>query len=185
MKKEIADLTDMEVVQLCLEKDNKYFEEIVNRYKNLIFSVILKMTTDREEAKDLSQEVLIKVYKNLDKYNEEYKFSTWVIRITTNHIIDYRRKNKIETVDIEQIVVSESTVSAEQEVMQDLETEYIQNVIKAIPEIYSLPLMMYHQDGLAYQEIADALDIPLSKVKNRIFKARKLLKEVMEERSAL
>ena len=83
--------------------DQNAFAQLVNRYKNLVYSVVLRMVNNTEEANDLAQEIFIKLYKNLDKYQPEYKFSTWLIRISTNHIIDYRRKRKQETVSIEEI----------------------------------------------------------------------------------
>ncbi len=94
MDNDINSLSDYEVITLVLEEDRNYFEELVNRYKNLIFSVVSRMVSDREDIYDLSQEIFIKIYKNLDKYSTEFKFSTWSMRIATNHIIDFRRKKR-------------------------------------------------------------------------------------------
>lgn len=170
-------LTDYEVVKKCINGKEHYFEILIKRYKNLVYSVILKMTNDSEEANDLAQEVFIKIYKNLDKYSEEYKFSTWVIRITTNHIIDYRRKKKHETVPIDEVVYDLSTEnSPEKQYIIKEEKQRLHNLVNELPDIYKVPILLYHQNGLSYQEIADATNESLSKVKNRIFRGRKMLK---------
>ena len=174
----MKDLTDYELVQKCINGEKDYFSEIINRHKNLVYSVILKMINNKEDANDLAQEVFIKVYKNLDKYFPDFKFSTWVIRITTNHTIDHIRKKKYETVTMEEVerkLTFEST--PEKEYIEREERECLDNLLNNLPEIYRIPLILYHKQGLSYQEIADVTKEPLSKVKNRIFRGRKILKE--------
>ena len=75
------ELTDYEVIQKCLAGQQQYFEELVTRYKKLIFSVVYNMINDKEEVSDISQEVFIRIYKALGRYNPEYKFSTWAVRL--------------------------------------------------------------------------------------------------------
>ncbi|MFV0518723.1 MAG: RNA polymerase sigma factor [Lachnospirales bacterium] len=176
-------MTDMEVIELCL-KDNKYFEIIVNRYKNLVFSVVQKMVSDTETSKDLSQEIFIKIYKNLYKYSTEYKFATWIIKISTNHVIDYRRKQHIATVEFDSNMHDNIKVlSAEEECIKKERTLELERLISSLPDEFRIPIVLYHREGLSYQEISNILEIPLSKVKNRIFKGRKLLKELVESAS--
>ncbi len=174
-------LTDIEVIAFCSE-DNSYFEIIVERYKKLIFSVVYKMTSDIEESKDLTQEILIKVYKNLHKYSTEYKFSTWIIKISTNHVIDYRRKQHYTTTEFNpKIHSNEQVKSAEDEYIKKQKLEEVSIIINKLPQDCRVPIVLYHKEGLSYQEISEVLDIPLSKVKNRIFKGRKLLKDMVIE----
>lgn len=178
MKRDISQLTDYEVIQLCLKGNKDYFSELVSRYKNLVYSIILRMTVDSEEANDLAQEVFIKVYKNLSKYYPDYKFSTWIIRITTNHVIDYRRKKRQETVSIDDVDYElSSDNSPEEAYIQKEQKEGLEALVNQLPEMYKIPIVLYHQQGLSYQEIADVTEEPLSKVKNRIFRGRKMLKE--------
>ena len=94
-------MTDLELIEACLTGDQECFSELVTRYKNLVYSVILRMTKDNEEANDLAQDVFLKIYKNLRSYSPEYRFSTWVIRISTNHVIDQHRKKRQETVPLD------------------------------------------------------------------------------------
>jgi RNA polymerase sigma-70 factor (ECF subfamily) len=102
MTKDAESMTDYQLIRECLNGDNSYFEGLVLRYKNLVYSIILRMTQNGDEAADLSQDVFIKVYKNLDKYYPEYKFSTWIMRITANHVIDFRRKKRQDEISIEE-----------------------------------------------------------------------------------
>ena len=171
-------LTDYELVQKCLNGEKDYFSEIIKRNKNLVYSVVLKMVNNQEDANDLSQEVFIKIYKNLDKYFPDFKFSTWIVKITTNHVIDYRRKKKYETVSMENVeykLISENT--PEQDCLEKENRLILNNLVNNLPDIYKVPIVLYHQQGLSYQEIAEAINEPLSKVKNRIFRGRKILKE--------
>lgn len=172
------DLSDYDAIKECLGGNNDYFEVLVTRYKNLVYSLILRMINDTEEANDLAQEVFIKIYKNLDKYYPDYKFSTWVIRITTNHVIDYRRKQKQETVSSDEMefdIAGED--SPETDFIKKERSKKLSQVVGDLPDMYKIPIVLYHQQGLSYQEIADITDEPLSKVKNRIFRGRKMLKE--------
>ena len=174
----IKDLTDYDLVQKCLNGEKEYFSEIITRHKNLVYSVVLRMVNNQEDANDLAQEVFIKVYKNLDKYFPDFKFSTWIVKITTNHVIDYRRKKKYETVSMEEVeykLISQS--SPEQDCLEKEERLVLNQLLNNLPDIYKVPIVLYHQQGLSYQEISEAINEPLSKVKNRIFRGRKILKE--------
>lgn len=172
--------TDYEVIKLILNGNTDYFEELVSRYKNLVYSIILRMINNSDEADDLAQEVFIKVYKNLDKYYPDYKFSTWIIRITTNHVIDFRRKKTVQTTDIEDVSYELAAEgSPEEDYIRKEEKEHLKDVLNQLPDMYKIPIVLYHQQGLSYQEISDVIDEPLSKVKNRIFRGRKMLKEIL------
>jgi RNA polymerase sigma-70 factor (ECF subfamily) len=180
---ELAVKTDMELIENCLGGNQESFAELIARYKNLVYSIILRMTKDSEEANDYAQDVFLKIYKNLKSYVPEYRFSTWCIRITTNHVIDQHRKKKQETVPLEAAMAETAalgtTESPESIYLKREQTRRINRIVADLPEIYKVPIVLYHQQGLSYQEIADIIGEPLSKVKNRIFRGRKLLKENM------
>ena len=130
-------------------------------------------------ADDFAQDVFLKIYKNLASYSPEFKFSTWVMRITTNHIIDYRRKQRFETAPLEAAAhISDSANSPEATLLREEERRHVRKTLESLPEMYKTPLMLYHDQHLPYQEIADRIGEPLSKVKNRIFRGRKLMKDM-------
>lgn len=180
---DIATATDMQLIENCLLGDQDCFAELVNRYKNLVYSIILRQTRNHDEASDLAQDIFLKVYRNLASYTPEFKFSTWIMRITSNHIIDQHRKRKMETISYDEYVadggVVGTTMSPEAEYIKKEQTRRINNIVGGLPEIYKIPVVLYHQQGLSYQEIADKIGEPISKIKNRIFRGRKLLKGLL------
>ena len=179
----LTDMPDFDLIRGALRADSpaesqECFAELVRRYKNLVYSIILRMRSDRDEAADLAQDVFVKIYKNLDRYYPDYKFSTWVMRITTNHVIDSRRKKRADTVPLESVEYEmDSGASPEAEYLRREQKEQLIKVVGELPDMYKIPIVLYHQQGLSYQEISDIISEPLSKVKNRIFRGRKMLKD--------
>jgi RNA polymerase sigma-70 factor (ECF subfamily) len=178
--------TDFEIIQAVLNGNQEPFSELVNRYTNLVFSIIRRQTRDYDEAHDLSQEIFLKVYRNLGKYTPEFKFSTWIMKITSNHIIDNHRRKRFETVSYEEYtegggyLSGEAIPSPEAEVIQRDQARRISKIVDGLPESYKIPIMLYHQQGLSYQSISEKTGEPLSKVKNRIFRGRKMLKTLLD-----
>ena len=178
--------TDLELINECLATECDFsFEELVNRYKNLVYSIILRQTNNRDEAADLAQDIFLKVYKNLGRYTPEFKFSTWIMRITSNHIIDQHRKKKMDTVSYE-VYTSEggsvgTSVSSEVIYLKHEQTERLQKILTGLPEQYRTPIILFHEHGLSYQDISDKINEPVSKIKNRIFRGRKMLKGLLVE----
>lgn len=181
MKMCYTEKSDYDLTVMVANGDHDAFSELVNRYKNLVYSVVLRMISDKEEANDQAQEVFIKLYKNIGKYSDEFKFSTWVIRIATNHVIDFRRrsKNHIEASNLDDMEDSavEYVSSAEETYIAKEQSKMLSDAVENLPDMYKLPVVLYHQQGMSYQEISDIVGEPISKIKNRLFRARKLLKE--------
>ena len=178
--------TDYELIRETLGGLDDSFTELVNRYKNLVYSVIFRQIKDKDLANDYAQDVFFKVYKNLNSYSPEFKFSTWIMRITGNHIIDMHRKKKWQEVSFEEHAESierspNAEISAEGMFMRMEEARRIEKIVAGLPEMYKVPVVLYHGQGLSYQEIAESLGEPLSKVKNRIFRGRKMLKAKVSE----
>ena len=184
-------IEDFALVRLCLEEEDAHdaFEELVRRYKNLVYSIVLRMVTSHDDANDLAQEVFIKAYRNLEKYSPEFKFSTWITRIATNHVIDHRRRKRLETVFIEDmadggvmpIAVASIAEMPEQSFIQNETMGELMSSIASLPEIYRVPLLLFYQKGFSYQEIAKTLGEPISKVKNRLFRGRRMLRDIFEK----
>ena len=172
-------MTDYDLILACLEGQKDSFAELLSRYKNLVYSVVLRMVNDKEEANDLAQDIFIKLYRNLERYTPEFRFSTWTIKIATNHVIDYRRKKRQETISLDEAtdVICDTSASPEDTYIAKEQSRLLNDLIDNLPEIYKVPIVLYHQQSLSYSEISEITGEPLSKVKNRIFRGRKLLKE--------
>jgi RNA polymerase sigma-70 factor (ECF subfamily) len=172
------ELTDYEIIQLCLKGNQDAFAEIVNRYKKLVYTVVYRMINDKEDASDIAQEVFIKLYRTLDKYNPEYKFSTWAVKITTNLCLDILRKKKIETTSVDEMIYEPGHGEDPETAYLKVErTVQIEEAINSLPEKYRLPIILFHQHGLSYDEICKVLNEPLSIVKNRLHRARHMLRD--------
>ena len=170
--------TDVELVAECLEGNKDAFSEIIYRYKRLIYSVAYKFARDNDEVNDLAQEAFIKIYKSLSKYDCQYKFSTWSVKVATNICLDHVRRKKLKSVSLDEIEnFTGSNNSPEEYYLRKEKSQTLKNAIEELPEIYRVPILMYHQKGMSYKEIADSLGKPMSIIKNRIFRARHTLKE--------
>lgn len=170
--------SDYELVKDCMSGGREAFEELVTRYKKLAYSVIYKFTRDSEEVNDLSQEVFIKVYRSLEKYDPQYKFSTWLVKVATNICLDSVRRKKLNTVSLDELENRTGSANTpEDRFIRKEKSMAVRQAISGLPEIYRIPIILYHQKGMSYKEIADALDKPMSIIKNRIFRARLVLKE--------
>ena len=174
-------LTDAQIVDNILQGDSSGFQELVARYQKPVFGICYRMLRQREEAEDVSQEVFIKAYRYLKQYNHEHKFSSWILKIATNTCIDAIRKKRLDTLPLdEEIKTNQEDVSAERAFLQEEAHREIESAIAALPPDYRMVILLYHHQGQSYQEIAEGLDIPMSMVKNRLFRARKQLKESLK-----
>jgi RNA polymerase sigma-70 factor (ECF subfamily) len=181
---------DQVLIRKTLQGDKRSFEELMRKYEKRIFSFVIRMVRNEEVAVDLTQDFFIKVFTVLDKYNFEYKFSTWAYRICYNLVIDHIRKNQgqVQSLDDES-VSSRDMLNSENVVRQDgfsrlsqQETQsYLWRMVENIaPKFRELILLRYIQE-LKYEEIAEITELPVGTVKNRIFKAKEILKKEMEK----
>ncbi|MEN8904584.1 MAG: sigma-70 family RNA polymerase sigma factor [Clostridiales bacterium] len=177
------DLEDFELINICLKNNNEQaFEELVRRYKKLVYSVVYNVLYNKKEVFDVSQEVFIKVYKNLDKYNPEYKFSTWIVKISTNLCLDINRKKKIDVQSIEEIEFSIGDFNTpEDQFIKREQKLQLDKMIESLPEKYRTLIILFHKNNLSYDEITKIINKPMSIVKNRIYRARIMLRDKLYE----
>lgn len=186
----IRSLTDGELIINALEGRSDNFEELVRRYQRPIISYVLRMLGDYDLSMDVTQEVFIKVYNSLAKYSPEYKFSTWLYRIAHNAAVDHLRRNSVTPQSLEaenadgsyQIQIESRGSSPEQDrELSEWRTE-IDSVVKCLPPAYRDLILLRHGRDLSYDEIADVTGLPLGTVKNRLFRAREMMREIFIER---
>lgn len=187
-----SSLEDDKFVKRAIEGDQEAYKDLMNKYQKPLYFHVLKMVKNHEQVEDLVQEAFMKAFRNLNSYNTNYAFSTWLYRITTNHTIDYLRKKKLKTTSIDQPVKTRDG-EMEIQISDDAETDrniirkerkkIIHNAINDLPKKYRRVIEMRHLQELSYQEIADQLDLPLGTVKAHIFRAREMLyKELKDKR---
>ncbi|WP_066506685.1 RNA polymerase sigma factor [Abyssisolibacter fermentans] len=162
------------------------FEIIVDLYKNRVFSMAYSYTKDYVEAQDLAQEIFIKVFKGINNFRFDSKFSTWLYRVAVNLCIDWAKKKRLKIVDDSEKLLAKviDNKNLPQECI--LENEQKQDVHKAIselPEIYKSVIILYHFNNISYNQISTILDIPVKTVETRLYRARRKLKEILYSKS--
>jgi len=181
---------DQVLIKKTLRGDRRAFEELMRKYEKKIFSFVVRMVRNEDTAVDLTQDFFFKIFTVLEKYNFEYKFSTWAYRICYNLVIDHIRKNQaqVDSLDDETVssrdMLDSENVSREdgfKALSREETRDYVWRVVDEIPlKFRELILLRYIQD-LKYEEIAEITSLPVGTVKNRIFKAKEILKQEMEK----
>lgn len=186
----LKSLTDGELIEIAITGREDSFEELVRRYQRPITNYVYRMLSDYDAALDVTQEVFIKVYNSLARYSSDYKFSTWLYRIAHNAAIDYMRRNSVNQQSIEtenadgsyQIQIESPRPSPEQERERSEWRTEIESVVKCLPAVYRELILLRHAQDLSYDEIAEITSLPLGTVKNRLFRAREMMREIFVER---
>ncbi len=173
----------------CLEGDREAFRELVVRYQRLVFYTIYKMIHDDELARDLTQDVFIKAYTKLYSYDSRYSFKVWITRIATYHSIDYLRKRKPEypmsASSSDSVYQSVLDTAPSKEPLPDEmisrkeEAGFITKVLQNLDPKLRIVIVLRHYEDMNYSEIADILNIPVGTVKNRLFRAREKLQQLI------
>ena len=186
----IKTLTDIELIANAISGREDGFEELVRRYQRPITSYVYRMLSDYEAALDVTQEVFIKVYNSLGKYSSEYKFSTWLYRIAHNAAIDYMRRNSVVQQSLEaenedgsfQLQIKDARPTPEQEREHTEWRNEIEAVVNCLPAAYRDLILLRHSRDMSYDEIAEITNLPLGTVKNRLFRAREMMREMFIDR---
>jgi RNA polymerase sigma-70 factor (ECF subfamily) len=186
----IQSLSDVELIAKAIGGREDGFEELVRRYQRPITNYVFRMLNDYDASLDVTQEVFIKVYNSLERYSSEYKFSTWVYRIAHNAAIDYIRRRSPNEQSIEtenkdgayQLQLESTQPNPEQERERSEWRAEIETVVKCLPSVYRELILLRHAQDLSYDEIAEITNLPLGTVKNRLFRAREMMREIFIER---
>ena len=177
--------SDRELVATAVSGVEGSFEELVRRYQRPISAYVYRMVGNYESALDLTQEIFIKVYNSLRRYREEFKFSTWIYKIAHNSAVDHLRRNATRE---QSLVVGpegdqfdlplESTrLSPEQESERKERRGEIESVVRTLPANYRELIILRHSQDLSYEEIVEVTGLPLGTVKNRLFRARDMMRQ--------
>ncbi|MBX7171908.1 MAG: sigma-70 family RNA polymerase sigma factor [Pyrinomonadaceae bacterium] len=186
----LKEFTDGELIVKAISGREDSFEELVRRYQRPIINYVFRMLGNYDASLDVTQEVFIKVYNSMARYSAEYKFSTWLYKIAHNASIDYLRRhhNHEQSLEVEneegtyQIQYESKHLSPEQERERSEWREEIATVVKRLPAGYRELILLRHTQDLSYDEIAEVTNLPLGTVKNRLFRAREMMREIFVDR---
>ena len=183
-------LDDRALVARILEGDRDRFTTLVSRYEKRVVNYVYRITHRYEDAHDLAQEIFVKVYLALDRYDPKYQFSTWLFRIAQNSAIDALRKKHVSEVPLTRPDSDEGS-GKEREFADDGISPYralknkqlsaaIDLAVQKLPADYRELIQLRHFAELSYEEIATMKNLPLGTVKNKLFRARNLLKDALD-----
>lgn len=187
---EVRIVSDAELVSSAIGGGEFSFEELVRRYQRPIVSYVYRMLNDYDSSLDVTQEVFIKVYNSLDRYSCDYKFSTWLYRIAHNAAIDHLRRNSMNAQSLEtengdgtyQLQIESPNPTPEQDRERSEWRAEIESVVKELPTAYRDLILLRHSRDMSYDEIAEVTALPLGTVKNRLFRAREMMRGLLIER---
>lgn len=183
---------DYMLVQRALnDKDQRAYTELMGRYKDSVFYMLLKMVNNSDDAEDLTIETFSKAFKRLDQYTPQFAFSTWLFKIASNHSIDFIRKKRIRAISIDQgysnedgetyvIPVKEESLDPEESMQKDERIQSMRDVVEKLKPRYKRLVELRYFEEKSYEEISEILELPLGTVKAQLFRARDFMFELMK-----
>jgi RNA polymerase sigma-70 factor (ECF subfamily) len=177
--------TDDELIAQVRAGNQRAYAALVDRYKARIFHTSLRILGNREDAEEASQDTFVRAYRGLESFREEATFSTWIYRICVNtclNLLESRKRfkaQKIESTPAEELPFIESP---ELDFAEEDLRERILAMIETLPVKYRTVLVLFHVQHLAYQEIVEIMQMPMSRVKTHLFRARAMLRERLLEK---
>ncbi len=187
--------TDKDLVRLSRRGDERAARELVHRFERPVFSIVYRMVRDRELAEDLSQDVFVRTFNNLDRYDRSYRFSSWLFKIAYNLTVDHLRKRGLPTISMhgapdaltpERQEATSLRLESDEEapddrlVAKELAGE-LEEAIAGLREDYRTAILLRHVEERPYEEISEIMGIPLGTVKTYIFRARRELRAVLSQ----
>ena len=184
---------DLKVIDRALHGESKAYAELLTRYRDFVYYVLLRMVNNPSDAEDLTIEAFGKAFHNLSKYVPSHAFSTWLFRIATNNCIDFMRKksqsprpfdqDEGEEDEMEATVASDTR--APDEVMMDRETAASLNrIVKSLKPRYRRLIELRYFEDYSYEDIATELSLPIGTVKARLFRAKVLILNMVQDKKS-
>jgi RNA polymerase sigma factor (sigma-70 family) len=171
-------------------KSERAYAELMDRYRDSIYFMLLKMVNSKDDADDLTIEAFGKAFRKLHQYTPNYAFSTWLFKIASNNCIDFIRKKKKNTFSLNrsadqdggeiEMDIKADVLDPEENFIRDQKIQMMQDVVKRLKPRYRTLVELRYFKELSYEEIAEQLDLPLGTVKAQLFRAREFLFQIMK-----
>jgi RNA polymerase sigma-70 factor, ECF subfamily len=183
LRLEPAPVDEQERIEAAKRGDEAARAWLLRQHSTPVYRFCLRMLGNEEDARDAAQETMVKVLRNLHRYKDDWRFSTWVFGIARNTCIDeHRRRKRRRTVS--EVEVVDRGASPYELTERHLRAGRLRAALERLPPLYREVLLLYHFEQLKYREIAELMDLPMGTVMNRIFRARKRLHVIYEELDA-
>ena len=185
---------DFELVCRAREKnDERAYAELMGKYRDSIFFMMLKMVKNSDDADDLTIEAFGKAFNRIHQYTPNYAFSTWLFRIATNNCIDFIRKKKMVTLSLDKniddgeggsisVEVEADTLNPEQRFMRKQKIRMMRDIVSKLKPRYKELVVLRYFREYSYEEIAEETELPLGTVKAQLFRAREQLYKLMQDK---
>ena len=182
---------DYKLVRQALENaDQKAYAELMERYRDSVYFMLLKMINNKDDADDLTIEAFGKAFKRLSQYTPNFAFSTWLFKIATNNCIDFIRKKKSNTLSLDltyqneeggeiKVDLKSSSLDPEEKMVKKQKIKLMHEVVDKLKPRYKQLVQMRYFDELSYEEIAEKTELPLGTVKAQLFRAREFLFNIL------
>ena len=179
------------VIRATQKKDQQAFAELMDKYKDSIYYMLLKMVHNNDDAEDLTLEAFGKAFSRLNQYTPNFAFSTWLFKIATNNCIDFLRKKKKNVMSIDNRIENEDGddfkfeiksegLTPEQIAMNDQKIQLMRQYVKKLKPRYEILVEMRYFKEMSYDEISEELQLPLGTVKAQLFRAREFLFNILK-----
>ncbi|MEX1382846.1 RNA polymerase sigma factor [Lutibacter sp.] len=177
-----------ELIEKARKKDQKAFNTLLNTYWSDVFRFQLSKTENEDEAEDITIKTFSKAFDKIHLYNERYNFKTWLISISKNIFLDHLRKQRTTTISInkkesEAYKIFDETPSAEDQLINEQNLAQLLNYLKQLKPHYQEIINLRYFREMSYREMADKLNEPMSNIKVKLLRAKKLLAEIIEKSS--
>ncbi len=177
---------DQHYINQVINGDTNAFSVLVDRYKDLVFTLALRMLKNREEAEEVSQDTFIKSYKSLHKFKGDSKFSTWIYKVAYNTCLDRLKKNKKHFNDVAIDEFTEHQIKTMDNALDQMEqqehNQTIKDCLTLLPNDDSFLLTLYYFEERSLEEISKIVGIKANNVKVKIFRSRKKLATILKHR---
>ncbi len=180
---------DFLLVQKARSGDQKAYAELLGRYRDAIYFMLLKMVNNPSDAEDLTIEAFGKAFKNIGQYTPNFAFSTWLFKIATNNCIDFIRKKRAATISLDQsnddpetttVTIQSDTPDPEAHLINSQKVKLLREVVNKLKPRYRTLVELRYFKEYSYEEISHELELPIGTVKAQLFRARELLFNILK-----
>lgn len=174
-------------IQRCQAGDSDAFATLVQSYQRQVYGLAFRLTSDRDEAEDIAQEAFLRSYRSLASFQPGQPFGPWLYRIATNIALDRLRKRKREAIlpgDENAPEIADSEPGPEDETVGRDTRGRLAAAVAGLPPEYKVPVVLFHLQGLPLEQITRVTGLPLTVVKNRLYRARKMLREALRDQES-
>jgi RNA polymerase sigma factor (sigma-70 family) len=180
---------DYALVQKAQQGDQHAFAQLLNRYWDSVYFMLLKMAHNKDDAEDLTIEAFGKAFKFIQKYEPDFAFSTWLFKIANNNAIDFLRKQHTKTISIDSqgrdadednpVQLQSDGPDPEEILISKQKTEFLKTIVNELKPRYSRLVHLRYFEEYSYEEIAQSLNLPIGTVKAQLFRAKELLYNII------